>query len=214
VITRVVGGAVLCVALLGACGSDDEVDADVGAASEPAGVVASATPTGPSLQEQQVTWAGEVCRSRSSLNDAVSSLGSNLDIEFGSDQSILDQLDRQLRWQVLVIASSASDLLSLMAGAPVEPKQANDWVMEISGATDTAQAAVDDVTAELDALGKADGFLDGVQAAGSAVLAGTQAYQAGAALVEVVQTVTEEAQIELGPAFAQAPDCSEFTSTR
>ena len=166
-------------------------------------------PTGPSLEEEQLVWAGEFCRSRQALTDSVTSLGSGLDYEFGADRSVLEQLDRQIRMQVLGIASAAGDLGGLLAQAPVEPAQANDWVMAIAVPAERAQASVDEVTTRLDAMLSADGFLAGVGEAGGVLTAGAEAVTAGQDLIAAVQETSTAAQAEFADAFAAAPDCQE-----
>lgn len=194
----------------GADGSNSDLS---GASSQEAGGDASGganpavTPTGPSMQELQIAWAGDFCRSRQVLKDAVGSLGSNLDWEFGTDASVLDQLDQQIRWQVLAIGSAANDLGMLLTEAPVDPAQANVWVMGITGPAQQAQASVDEVTGHLDDMLSADGFLEGVGAAGQVISSGAEAVAAGQELLTAVQETSDAAQAEFATAFAQAPSC-------
>ena len=181
-------------------GTDSSSGTDGSAAAQP-------TPSGPSMEELQTEWADEFCRSRTALGDAVSGLGSNLDWQFGTDTSVLDQLDQQIRWQVLAIGSAANDLGLLLTQAPVDPAKANDWILAVSEPAQQAQASVDEVTTKLDAMLSADGLLDGIGKAGEVITAGTDAVAAGQQLLTAVQQTSDAAQAEFAPAFAAAPSC-------
>ena len=180
-----------------------------GGSSDGAGNAPSGSASGPSIEELQTEWADEFCRSRQALGDAVSGLGSNLDWEFGTDMSVLDQLDQQIRWQVLAIGSAASDLGMLLTKAPVDPAKANDWLVGITEPAQQAQASVDEVTTRLDEMLNADGFLDGIGKAGEVITSGAQAVSAGQELLTAVQETSDAAQAEFAPAFAAAPSCQQ-----
>lgn len=187
-----------------------DASADVGAdGTAPDGVAPEPTPSGPTMEELQTEWADEFCRSRQALGTAVSGLGSNLDWEFGTDTSVLDQLDRQIRVQVLAIGSAANDLGMLLTQAPVDPAQANDWLVGITEPAQRAQASVDDVTTRLDAMLSADGLLDGIGKAGEVITSGAEAVTAGQELLTAVQETSDAAQAEFAPAFAAAPSCQQ-----
>lgn len=189
-----------------AAGVDGSVEAP-GSAGDSLAPEAEPTPSGPTMEELQTEWADEFCRSRQALGEAVSGLGSNLDWEFGTDTSVLDQLDQQIRWQVLTIGSAASDLGMLLTKAPVDPTTANDWVVGITEPAQQAQASVDEVTTNLDAMLSADGLLDGIGKAGEVITSGAQAVAAGQELLTAVQQTSDAAQEEFAPAFAAAPSC-------
>lgn len=164
-------------------------------------------PTLPSLEEQQVAWAGEVCSARDRLTQQVTSLGQNLEFDLGLDASVLDQLDRQLRLQVLQVASAANDLGTVLVTAPVDPVDANDWLVSFTDAQQGLQAAVDTTTGHLDAMTSADGIAAGVSEGAAAVSAGVEAFEAGKALVSTARQTYEQAREEFAPAFDAAPQC-------
>jgi len=211
----IIGGVVLWIR--STTGEDPGADLSAVATSTDAGVddgspgsstpVEEPTPTGPTMEELQTEWADEFCRSRQALGDAVSGLGGNLDWEFGTDTSVLDQLDQQIRWQVLAIGSAANDLGMLLTKAPVDPTTANDWLVGIAEPAQQAQASVDEVTTNLDAMLSADGLLDGIGKAGEVITSGAQAVAAGQELLTAVQETSDAAQAEFAPAFAAAPSC-------
>jgi hypothetical protein len=161
----------------------------------------------PSLEQEQKAWANEFCTSRQDLAKAVSGLGSNLDWEFSTDASVLEQLDRQIRVQVLGIGAAAGELGMLLTKAPVDPVQVNDWAVGVTEPAQRAQASVDEVTSRLDAMLSADGFLDGVGKAGEVITSGAAALSAGQELISAVQDASDAAQAEFAPAFAAAPAC-------
>ncbi len=189
-----------------AAASDNSAEAP-GGTGDSLAPEAEPTPSGPTMEELQTEWADEFCRSRQALGEAVSGLGSNLDWEFGTDTSVLDQLDKQIRWQVLAIGSAASDLGMLLTKAPVDPTTANDWLVGITEPAQQAQASVDEVTTNLDAMLSADGLLDGIGKAGQVITSGAQAVTAGQELLTAVQETSDAAQAEFAPAFAAAPSC-------
>jgi hypothetical protein len=196
----------LCVSLAAGCSSDPQ-----GAQVSEASTTSEApdpTPTRPSLEEQQVIWAGEVCVSRDRLVDRVADLGQGLEFDRALDASLLDQLDRQLRWQVLGVASAANDLGTVLVTAPVDPIEANDWVVEFTERQGDLQEAIDRTTGHLDALGAAEGLMDGLVEGGAAVGAASDALLAGQQLVTAAQRASEAAQEEFAPAFAAAPECA------
>jgi len=191
-------------------GQDDTpaVDLSGSAAGSSSSVTAAPSPTGPpppTLEELQAEWAGEVCRARDRLTEQVTSLGSGLDVELSPD--LLDSLDQQLRMRLLVVGSSANDLVTVLAGAPVEPAQIDAWVTSVTGPKDRLEETVEKTKGHLDAIGQSSGVVEGVQEAGLAISAGAEAFEAGQQLVEAVRAVYAEAETELGPAFEAAPDC-------
>ena len=81
-------------------------------------------------------WAGEVCVARDGLTAAVGALGRNLSYDVTSDRSALEQIDRQLRIQVLAVADNADRLGQALAGVPVDFEAANDLVVSVTKAKD------------------------------------------------------------------------------
>lgn len=192
--------------VLAGCSSDDASSASE--ESSASALAPAPTPTRPSLEEQQVSWAGEVCVTRDRLAARVADLGQGLQFDRNLDASLLDQLDRQVRWQVLAVASAANDLGTVLVTAPVDPVQANDWVVEFTERQQALQGAIDRTTGHLDAIGAADGVVDGLVEGGAAIGAATDALVAGQELVSTAQRASEDAQREFGPAFAAAPECA------
>jgi len=192
------------VSVLAGCSSDEDATA---AASASGSTAAPATPSPPTLAEQQITWAGQVCISRQRLEESVTSLGSNLAFDLGADASVLDQLERQLRMQVLRVGSAASDLSAVLVTVPLDPLQANSWIEDVTGAQQELQTNIDETTARLDAVGAAQGVVDGLSEGAAALSAGAAAFDSGRRLLDVTQQASAEAQEELAPAFAAAPEC-------
>ena len=194
-----VGAAVLATALLATgCSSAEEADS---ASSSP-----SPTPT---PTPSSVVWAGEVCLARDNLTAAVGALGRNLSYDVTSDRSALEQIDRQLRIQVLSVADAANRVGTALTGVPVDFVAANDLVVSVTKAKDDASEAVDATTASLDAMMSADSILTGVAEAGKALVAAKAAFAAGQALVTTVADATSTATGELGEAFDAAPQCQD-----
>jgi hypothetical protein len=196
------GRLLLAVALAGsllvACGSSD----DESAASAPT----SASPT-PTPTPSAVIWAGEVCGARDDLNAAVSSLGRNLSYDVSSDRSALDQIDRQLRLQVLAVGDALNGLGTALAGVPADLKEANDFVVNTTKAKQDADEAIAEAQSNLNEMVNSGSILDGVAAAGKAIIAAKAAYEAGQALVGEVSDLVSAKGGELSDAFAEAPEC-------
>lgn len=198
------GAAAVLVALtLGACGSDS--------ASEPASSAAAPSPS-PSPTPSAVVWAGAVCVERDNLSAAVAALGRNLSYDITSDRSALEQIDRQLRIQVLSVGNAANGLVTALQGVPVDFQAANDLVVSVTKAKDDAQEAFDAVTTSLDAMVNADSVLTAVAEGGKALVAAKAAFEAGSALVSVATDATSTASGELKEAFDAAPECQDAPS--
>ncbi len=192
---------------LAACGGDDP---EAAATVTPSAVsTASSAAPALTLEEEQALWAGQVCRSRDRLAEQVGSLGQNLAFDLGLDASVLDQLDRQLRLQVLAVASAANDLGAVLVTVPVDPVQANDWLVAFTEAQGRTQESIDRTTGHLDAMLGADDVASGLSEGASALAAGVEAFEAAQQLVTTAQTTTEQAQEEFGPAFEAAPECQQ-----
>ena len=87
-------------------------------------------------------WADGVCAARDNLNAAVSALGRNLSYDVTSDRSALEQIDRQLRVQVLSVGNALQLLGTELQGVPVDFQAANDFVVTATKAKDdTSEAA-------------------------------------------------------------------------
>ncbi len=186
----------LSVAMLAACSSDPSVSAPS----------ASPSPT-PTPTPSSVVWAGEVCVARDDVKAAVGALGRNLSYDVTSDRSAIEQIDRQLRLQVLSVAESADGLSTALQGVPVDFVAANDLIVTVTKAKGDTSDAVNQVTASLDAAMSADNILSGVAEAGKALVAAKAAFEAGQVLVSTVVDATSTASGELGEAFDAAPQC-------
>lgn len=198
-----VAAAAIVALSLAACGSDDASSAPSSAAAP------SPTPT---PTPASVVWAGSVCVERDNLAAAVSALGRNLSYDITSDRSALEQIDRQLRIQVLSVGNAANQLVSALQGVPVDFQAANDLVVSVTKAKDDAQEALDAVTTSLDAMVNADSILTAVAEGGKALVGAKAAFEAGSALVGVATDATTTATGELKEAFDAAPQCQDVAS--
>ena len=187
----------LSIAMLAACSSDPSASAPSASPSP------TPTPTPPS-----VVWAGDVCVARDDVKAAVGALGRNLSYDVTSDRSAIEQIDRQLRLQVLSVADSADRLSTALQGVPVDFVAANDLIVTVTKAKGDTSDAVSQVTTSLDAAMSADNILSGVAEAGKALVAAKAAFEAGQVLVSTVVDATSTASGELGDAFAAAPQCA------
>ncbi len=192
-----VAAVALSVATLAACSSDPSASAPSASPSP------TPTPTPPS-----VVWAGDVCVARDDVKAAVGALGRNLSYDVTSDRSAIEQIDRQLRLQVLSVADSADRLSTALQGVPVDFVAANDLIVTVTKAKGDTSDAVSQVTTSLDAAMSADNILSGVAEAGKALVAAKAAFEAGQVLVSTVVDATSTASGELGDAFAAAPQCA------
>ena len=189
--------ALVPVLALAACGSDSASDASSSAAASPT----------PSPTPSSVVWAGAVCVERDNLKAAVSALGRNLSYDITSDRSALEQIDRQLRVQVLSVGNAANGLVTALQGVPVDFQAANDLVVSVTKAKGDAQEALDAVTTSLDAMVNADSILTAVAEGGKALVGAKAAFEAGSALVSVSTNAITTARGELKEAFDAAPEC-------
>ena len=188
--------ALLGLAVLAGCSSDDASSAP----SSPAAPSPTPTPA-------PVVWAEGVCAARDNLNAAVSALGRNLSYDVTSDRSALEQIDRQLRIQVLSVANAAGEVQTAVAAVPVDFQAANDLVVVVDKARTDTTEAVDQVKASLDAMVNAENIVTGVAEAGKALVAGKAAFVAGQALVSSVTDAASTANDEVRAAFDAAPGC-------
>lgn len=188
--------ALLGLAVLAGCGSDESSSAS----SSPAAPSPTPTPA-------PVVWADGVCAARDNLNAAVSALGRNLSYDVTSDRSALEQIDRQLRIQVLSVANAAGEVQTAVAAVPVDFQAANDLVVVVTKARTDTTEAVDQVKASLDAMVNAENIVTGVAEAGKALVAGKAAFVAGQALVSSVTDAASTANDEVRAAFDAAPGC-------
>lgn len=188
--------ALLGLAVLAGCGSDDASSAP----SSPAAPSPTPTPA-------PVVWADGVCAARDNLDAAVSALGRNLSYDVTSDRSALEQIDRQLRIQVLSVANAAGEVQTAVAAVPVDFQAANDLVVVVDKARTDTTEAVDQVKASLDAMVNAENIVTGVAEAGKALVAGKAAFVAGQALVSSVTDAASTANDEVRAAFDAAPGC-------
>lgn len=186
----------LGLAVVAGCGSDDATSAS----SSPAAPSPTPTPA-------PVVWAEGVCAARDNLNAAVSALGRNLSYDVTSDRSALEQIDRQLRIQVLSVANAAGEVQTAVAAVPVDFQAANDLVVVVDKARTDTTEAVDQAKASLDAMVNAENIVTGVAEAGKALVAGKAAFVAGQALVSSVTDAASTANDEVRAAFDAAPGC-------
>lgn len=187
-------------------GSDDDgISASEETSSTQSTASGTPAPSGPTLEEQRIVWAGDVCVARDRLRGTVTSLGSDLDVQVGP--GMLDDLDRQVRLQLLSVGSAANDLGSVLMTAPVEATEVNDWVVTLQEPQERLQSAIDDTRGHLDAMTGASSVLEGVGEAGSVITSGAAAVGAGQDLLDAVQQVYADAETRFGPAFAAAPEC-------
>lgn len=197
------GGLVAAMALtalvaLAGCGSDEASTTSSSAAAP------SPTPT-----PAPVVWADGVCAARDNLKAAVSALGRNLSYDVRSDRSALEQIDRQLRIQVISVASATDELGTALAAVPVDFQQANDLVVSVTKAKEDTSEAIDQVTTSLDAMMNAENVVDWVTEAGRALVAGKAAFEAGQVLVSSVTSAASTANDDVRAAFDAAPGCEE-----
>lgn len=192
------GASVLALGLLAACGSDE----GAAASSPSASASPSAAPIPPS-----VVWAGDVCVARDNVGAAVAALGNNLSYDVSSDRSALDQIDRQLRIQLLVVGDSLANLGTALQGVPVDFQAANDFVVTTTKAKDDTAEALAALRQHLDAMVNADSIVTGVAQAGQAIVAAKAAFEAGSALVGVVTDGVSQRGGELQEAFDAAVPC-------
>lgn len=202
--TRLAAAAAVlaAVALLSGCGSDDATSS----------ASASATPSpSPTPTPAPVIWAGEVCVARDGVSAAVGALGRNLSYDVSSDRSALEQIDRQLRIQVLAVGDSLNRLGTALQGVPVDFQAANDFVVDATKAKDSTTEALEATRTNLDSLVNADSVVAGVAAAGAALVSAKAAFEAGSALVTVVSDGVSAKGGELQAAFDAAPQCQAGT---
>jgi hypothetical protein len=191
------GAAALAfVILLAGCGSSGDAT----------GTSASATPT-PTPTPSSIVWAGDVCLAFDDVKKAVGALGHNLSYDVTADKSALEQIDRQLRLQVLSLGDSADRLQATLREVPVDFAAANDMVVTLTKSSGDTKDAVGQVTAHLDAAVNADSIVTAVGEAGQAIVAGKAAYEAGKAFVQGITDATSTASGELKDAFDAAPAC-------
>lgn len=189
--------AAALVLLLAGCSSDESESA-----------AASPSPT-PTPTPSSVVWANGVCEARDGVNAAVGALGRNLSYDITSERSALEQIDRQLRIQVLALGESLNELGTALQAVPVDFQQANDLVAAATKAKTDTSEALGQARTHLDAMVNADNVVTGVAEAGQALVAGKAAFEAGSALVTVVSDATSTATGELSDAFAAAPACQD-----
>lgn len=183
--------------VLAGCSSSD----DAGGATP-----TSASPS-PSPTPSSVLWANDVCVARDGVGTALSALGHNLSYDVTSDRSALEQIDRQLRLQVIALGNAADNLASALTAVPVDFQAANDLVATVTKARTDLGEAVTATQENLDAMLSADSIVNGVAAAGRALVSAKAAFAAGQAIVGAVTDAVGGANTELRAAFDAAPAC-------
>jgi hypothetical protein len=168
----------------------------------------SPSPT-PTPTPSSVVWAGQVCVERDNLKAALSALGRNLSYDVTSDKSAIEQMDTQLRLQVLSVANAADKLGTALTAVPVDFRAANDLVVTATKAKEDTTDAVDQVKTSIDAAVNADNLVTGLAEAGKALVSAKAAFEAGKTLVSTVTDAASSANEELQQAFDAAPQCQE-----
>jgi hypothetical protein len=167
---------------------------------------ASPTPT-PTPTPASVVWAGSVCAAGDNVKTAVGALGHNLSYDVTSDRSAIEQIDRQLRFQVLSVADATDRLVTATRAVPVDFGAATELANTLAKSGTDTKAAVAEVTARLDAALAADSFVAGAAQAASAVVAAKAAFASGQAFVAAIGAATSTTNAELRTAFDAAPQC-------
>lgn len=166
----------------------------------------SPTPT-PTPTPDSVIWAGAVCEEGLNVKTAVGALGHNLSYDVASSRSAIEQIDRQLRLQVLSVADAADGMATAVKAVPVDFAAATDIANTLAKSGTDTKEAVTEVTTRLDAALAADNVLAGVAEAVAAVLAAKAAFEAGQAFVGAITDATSSTNAELRKAFDAAPQC-------
>lgn len=174
---------------------------DAGSSAAP-----SPSPT-PTPTPSSVLWANDVCVARDGLGTAVSALGRNLSYDTASSRSALEQIDRQLRLQVVALGHAADTLGSALTDVPVDFQAANDLAVTVTKTKADLGEAVAATQQHLDAMLASDSLVSGIGEAAQAVVAAKAAFAAGQALVGAVTDAASGANTELRAAFDAAPAC-------
>jgi hypothetical protein len=185
---------------LTACGGSDASTASPSSASP--------TPT-PTPTPESVIWAGAVCEAGDNVKLAVGALGHNLSYDVSSSRSAIEQIDRQLRLQVLSVADAADRMGTAVKAVPVDFTAGTDLANTLAKSGADTKAAVSEVTARLDAAMAADNIVAGAAQAGAAVVAAKAAFEAGQAFVGAITDATSTTNAELRKAFDAAPQCQD-----
>lgn len=192
----------LMIAGLAACSSEPESTAGAASVSSEAAVT---TPT-PEPTPPEVIWAGQYCTDRKAFDAAVQGFGRDLKIDTGGD--IIDQLDKQLRWQALAVGDALSGLLTTLAVVPPELSSLNSAVNGVVTTGTKAQEDLATLGTEIDGVVKADNIADGALKAAAAVGTARTAYESVGKVVEQAQTLFDSQDPQLRSAMDQAPECS------
>lgn len=193
-------GAVCAGLLLSACGSS-------GSSAESSTPTPSPTPTPAS-----VVWAGDVCVSFGNVKTSIGALGHNLTIKTSTDRTIIDQVNKQLRIQVLAIADATDRLQQSLREVPVDFTAANDMVQNLSTHTTATKSAIGEVTGHLDAAGSAGNVVAAAGEIAQAVAAGKSAFDQGQQLVSAIGDEVTRMKGPLKEAFDAAPQCQALAS--
>ena len=154
-----------------------------------------------------MVWAGEVCVARDGLSTAVSALGRNLSYDVTSDRSALEQIDRQLRLQVVALGNAADNLATALQGVPVDFQAASDLVTTVAKAKTDMTESLAAAKSSLDQMVASDNLLTGAAEAAKALVAAKAAFEAGQAMVTALTDAASGANAELKEAFDAAPQC-------
>lgn len=195
--------AALTVATLALAGCSSSSDGTSATSAEP-----TPTPT-----PSSVIWAGQVCTDFANVRAGVAALGRNLNYDVSSDQSALDQIDRQLRIQVLAIADGVDRMLKTLAQVPADFGAAAQFANDVAKSGADAKAAAQEVIARLDAARSADNVIAAGKEILAAIVAAKAAFQAGQTFVSTITDATSSANSELREAFDAAPECQDATAS-
>lgn len=177
------------------------------------GTSATAAEPTPTPTPTSVIWAGQVCTDFDNVKAGVSALGRNLNYDVTSDRSALDQIDRQLRIQVLAIADGVDRLLQTLTQVPADFGAAAQFANDVTKSGTDAKAAAQEVLARLDAAKSADNVIAAGKEILAALVAAKAAFQAGQTFVTTITDATSSANSELREAFDAAPECQDATAS-
>lgn len=160
-----------------------------------------------------VAWAGSVCQRTDELKASVDAIGTSISVDPGADATALDQIKEQLTPQVEAVKGDVVDLAGVLAEVPAGSDPAVAAAAESLTAARTAlQTSSDALKASVQTFQDAQGPANRLLALKDVVTSfGTVKTDAEAftAALKAVGTSTDAA---VKDAFAQAPECSAYTS--
>ena len=184
--------------VLAGCSSEESVNASSSAASPSA----SPSPTGP---PPEVVWAAQFCTDRKKVNEAVGSFGRGLKIDTSGD--VVDQLDKQLRVDALVVGKALGDLIATLALVPPELPGVAGKVSSVTQAGTQLQTSLTAVGDQITAVTQSDGLLDAATKVPAAITAASEAYTNAETFLKDSNAAFNGDDPALRAAMAQAPEC-------